>query len=105
MNTSYSDILATHPQVFSGAKDLLEADGWLRTTKSNFGLLHYTKYQKTLYAAQHLRGPVGACWASYIGALPAGPHVAWDAFRVAFYGNHLSAGTMHSNLSEFLDLR
>jgi hypothetical protein len=60
MNTSYSDFLATHSLVFVGAKDPLDADDWLRTTESKFGLLHSTEYQKTLYAAQRLRGPAGA---------------------------------------------
>jgi hypothetical protein len=49
---SYSEFLATHPPLFSGGKDPLEADDWLRTTKSKFSLLNCTEYQKTLYAAQ-----------------------------------------------------
>jgi hypothetical protein len=106
MNTSYSDFLVTHLSVFSGAKDPpLEADDWLRTTKSKFGLLHYTEYQKTLYAAQQLRGPAGAYWASYTAALPADHHVPWGEFRVAFRGHHLSTGTMRHKLFVFLDLR
>jgi hypothetical protein len=52
MNNTYSDFLVTHPQLFFGEKDPLEADDWLRTTKSKFNLLHCTEYQKTLYAAQ-----------------------------------------------------
>jgi hypothetical protein len=60
MTTSYSDFLATHPPVFSGAKDSLDADDWLRTIESKFALLHYTEYQKTLYAAKQLRGPAVA---------------------------------------------
>jgi hypothetical protein len=59
-NTSYSDFLAPHPPVFSRAKDPLDADDWLRTTELKFSLLHYIEYQKTLYAAQQLRGPAGA---------------------------------------------
>jgi hypothetical protein len=47
----YSNFLATHPPVFADATDTLEADSCLRTTESKFGLLHYTEYQKTLYAA------------------------------------------------------
>jgi hypothetical protein len=50
-DSSYSDFLATHPPVFADAIDPLEADSWLRTTESKFGLLHCTEYQKTLYAA------------------------------------------------------
>jgi hypothetical protein len=105
MNTSYSDFLVTHPLIFSRAKDPLDADDWLRTTKSKLGLLHCTKYQKTLYAAQQLRGLVGAWWASLTAALPADHHVVWDEFCVAFRGHHLSAGTMCRKLVEFLELR
>jgi hypothetical protein len=43
MNTSYSDFLATHPLVFLGARDPLDAEDWLRTTESKFGLLHCTE--------------------------------------------------------------
>jgi hypothetical protein len=50
-DSSYSDFLATHPPVFADAIDPLEADSWLCTTESKFGLFHCTKYQKTLYAA------------------------------------------------------
>jgi hypothetical protein len=60
MNTSYSDFLATHSPIFSGAKDMLHADDWLCTTESKFGMLHYTEYHKTLFAAQQLSGPAGA---------------------------------------------
>jgi hypothetical protein len=49
---SYSDFLATHPLIFSGAKDSLDADDWFCNTKSKSGMLHYTEYQKTLYAQQ-----------------------------------------------------
>jgi hypothetical protein len=105
MNMSYSEFLVTHPPLFSGGRDPLEADDWLRTIESKFSLLNYTEYQKTLYTAQQLRGPVGAWWASYTAALPADHHVPWGEFRTAFRGHHLSAGTMRRKLAEFLDLR
>jgi hypothetical protein len=47
-DSSYSDFLATHPPVFADATDPLEADSWLCTMESKFGLLHYTEYQKTI---------------------------------------------------------
>jgi hypothetical protein len=59
-DSSYSDFLATQPPVFADATNPLEANSWLRTTESKFGLLHCTKYQKTLYAAQQLRGAARA---------------------------------------------
>jgi hypothetical protein len=104
MNTSYSEFLATHPPLFSGGKDPLEVDDWLHTTESKFSLLHCTEYQKSLYAAQQLRGPAGAWWASYTAAHPADHHVPWGEFCTAFRGHHLLAGTMHRKLAEFLDL-
>jgi hypothetical protein len=51
-DSSYLDFLATHPPVFTDVTNPLEANSWLRTTESKFGLLHCTEYQKTLYAAQ-----------------------------------------------------
>jgi hypothetical protein len=103
MNTSYLEFLATHPPLFSGGKDLLETDDWLRTIESKFSLLHCTEYQKTLYAAQQLRGLAGVWWASYTATLPADHHVPWGEFRTAFRSHHLSAGTMRRKLTEFLD--
>jgi hypothetical protein len=94
----------THPPVFVDATDPLEADSWLRTTESMFGLLHCTEYQMTLYATQYLRGTAGAWWASYIAALPTDHHVPWGEFRTAFRADHLSAGLLHSKLKELLDL-
>jgi hypothetical protein len=38
MNTSYSYFLSTHPPIFYGAKDPLEADDWLCITELKFGL-------------------------------------------------------------------
>jgi hypothetical protein len=103
MNTSYSEFLVTHPPLFSGGRDPHEADDWLRTIESKFNLLNCIEYQKTLYAAQQLRGPAEAWWASYTAALPADHHVPWGEFRTAFRGHHLSAGTMRRKLVEFLD--
>jgi hypothetical protein len=103
-NSSYSDFLATHLLVFADATDHLEADGWLHTTESKFGLLCYIEYQKTLYAVQQLRGAAGAWWASYIATLPDDHHVPWGEFCTAFRAHNLSAGLLHSKLKEFLDL-
>jgi hypothetical protein len=52
--SSDADFLATHPPLFSEAMDPLDVDNYLCTTESKFGLLHYTEFQKTLYATQEL---------------------------------------------------
>jgi hypothetical protein len=72
-DSSYSDFLATNPPVFADVTKPLEADSWLHTMESKFGLLHYTEYQKTLYTVQQLLGAAGAWWASYITSLPDDP--------------------------------
>jgi hypothetical protein len=101
---SYSYFLTTHPQVFADATDPLEADSWLRTTESKFGLLYCTEYQKTLYVVHQLRGAAGAWWASYIATLPDDHHVPWGEFHTAFCAHHLSASLLRSKLKEFLGL-
>jgi hypothetical protein len=73
----YTEFLATRRPVFVDATDPLEADNWLHTTESMFGLLHYIEYQKTLYGAQQLRGSATSWWATYTAALPTNHHVLW----------------------------
>jgi hypothetical protein len=100
----YLDFLATQLPVFADATDPVEADSWLCTTESKFGLLHCTEYQKTLYAVQQLRDAARAWWASYIATLPEDHHVPLGEFHTAFRAHHLSAGQLRSKLKEFLDL-
>jgi hypothetical protein len=69
-----------------------------------FGLLHFTEYQKTLYAMQQLRGVAEAWWTSYIATLPDDHHVPWGEFHTTFRAHHLSAGLLHSKLKKFLDI-
>jgi hypothetical protein len=85
--------------------DPLEADSWLHTMESRFGLLHCTEYQKTLYTVQQLRGSARAWWVSYIATLPIDHHVPWGEFRTAFHAHHLSMDLLHTKLKEFLDLK
>jgi hypothetical protein len=69
--TTYSDFTTTHPPLFTEAGEPLEADHWLRVMESKFGLLRYTEVQKTLFAAQQLRGDASAWWANYTATHPA----------------------------------
>jgi hypothetical protein len=49
-STTYSDIAARHPPLFTEAREPLEADHWLRVMESKFGLLRFIEVQKTLFA-------------------------------------------------------
>jgi hypothetical protein len=85
--------------------DLLEANHWLHVTESKFGLLHCSKLQKTLFAAQRHCGSASGWWATYTAAIQDNHRVSWNEFSIEFCGPHLPVGTMHRNLREFLDLQ
>jgi hypothetical protein len=69
--TTYSDFATTHPPLFTEAGEPLEADHWLRVMESKFGLLRCTEVQKTLFAAQQLRGDASSWWVNYTATHPA----------------------------------
>ena len=102
---SYADFLATHPPVFKEAREPLEADDWLRTVESKFGLLECTEIQKTLFAAQQLQGPAGAWWANFMASVPAGRQITWIDFKTAFRSYHIPKGPMERKRRQFQDLR
>jgi hypothetical protein len=105
VETSYTDFLAMHPPTFAEAIDLLEVDNWLHIIESKFGLLHYSEIQKTLFAAQQLRGPSSAWWANFTTTIQDDHQVPWAKFRMAFFGHHILAGLMVRKLQEFLHLQ
>jgi hypothetical protein len=86
-------------------KDPLEANHWLCVTKSKFRLLHCSEFQKTLFAAQQLRGFASAWWATYTAAIQDNHQVSWNEFCTAFREHCILAGIMHHKLWEFLDLQ
>ena len=64
---SYLDFEGLRPPIFTTAQDPLDADDWLRTIESKFGLLpHLTVQQKAQFAAQLLHSPAGAWWANFV---------------------------------------
>jgi hypothetical protein len=82
----------------------LEANHWLRMTESNFGLLHCSEFQNTLFAAQHLRGSASAWWAMHTTTIQDNHQVSWNEFCIVFHEHYILAGIMRRNLWEFLDL-
>jgi hypothetical protein len=103
--TSYSDFTATHPPLFTEAREPLEADHWLRVVESKFGLLRCTEVQKTLFTAQQLWGDASAWWANYTATRPTDYQVPWAEFRNAFRAYYIPAGVMRKKRQEFMDLK
>jgi hypothetical protein len=103
--TTYSNFTAMHPPLFTKAGEPLEADHWLRMMESKFGLLRCTEVQKTLFAAQQLRGDASAWWANYTATHPADYQVSWAEFCDAFRTYYIPAGVMRKKRQEFMDLK
>jgi hypothetical protein len=58
-----------------------------------------------VFAAQQLRGAVGAWWANLFAAQPAGHRVTWAKFCEAFRAHFIPDGIMLMKLEEFLSLK
>jgi hypothetical protein len=103
--SSYFDFLATQPLEFTVMTDPLEANHWLCVTKSKFGLLHCSEFQKTLFVAQQLHGSASAWWATYTAAIQDNHQVSWNKFCTTFHERHISTRIMCHKLRGFLDLQ
>jgi hypothetical protein len=97
-------LLGNTTTLFVKTTDPLEANHWFCMTESKFRLLHYSEFQKTLFAAQQLCGSASAWWTTYTAAIQDNHQVSWTEFYTNFCRHHLPAGTIHRNLWEFLDL-
>jgi hypothetical protein len=104
-STTYGDLAATHPPLFTEAGEPLEADHWLRVIESKFGLLHCTEVQKTHFAAQQSRGDASEWWANYATTRPVDYQVPWTEFRSAFCVHHILAGVMRKKHQEFMNVQ
>jgi hypothetical protein len=102
--TSYLDFSETRPPLFVKTEDPLEADEWIRVIKQKFGLLRCTETQKSLFAAQQLRGPASTWWGNYVAVQPAGHQITWDEFKLAFQEHYILEGVLHMKQEEFMKL-
>jgi len=84
----------------------VDADAWLRTIESKFALLPVpcSEENKTLFAAQQLRGIARIWWDNYHAMLPADHAVTWEEFRTTFRAHHIPEGLLERKLNEFLAL-
>jgi hypothetical protein len=58
-----------------------------------------------MFAAQQLRGAVGAWWANLVAAQPTDHRINWQEFRDAFRAHYIPDGVMAIKLDEFLPLK
>ena len=104
--SGYQDFFGTQPPLFHRIDEPLDADAWLRTIESKFALLPVpcSEANKTLFAAQQLRGTARIWWDNYRAMLPADHVITWEEFRTAFRAHHIHEGLMDRKKNEFLAL-
>jgi hypothetical protein len=69
--TLYLDFSETRPPLFVKAEDPLESDERIWVIEQKFGLIRCTKTQKSLFAAQQLRGSASTWWEKFVAIHPA----------------------------------
>jgi hypothetical protein len=72
--------------------------------EQKFGLIRCTETQKSLFAAQQLRGPASTWWGNYVAIQLAGHQVTWDEFKLAFREHYIPDGVLHMK-EEFMRLK
>jgi hypothetical protein len=58
-----------------------------------------------LFATQQLRGPASTWWGNFVAVQPAGHHVTWDEFKLAFREHYIPEGVLHMKQEEFIRLK
>jgi hypothetical protein len=73
--------------------------------EKKFRLIRCTETQKSLFAAQQLRGPATTWWGNFVAIQPAGHQVTWDEFKLAFREHYIPEGVLHMKKEEFMRLK
>jgi hypothetical protein len=103
--TTYHEFSETCPPLFIKAEDPLEADEWIRVMEQKFRLVRCTETQKPVFATQQLRGPASTWWENFVAIQPAGHHITWEEFKLAFHEHYVPEGVLHMKQEEFIRLR
>jgi hypothetical protein len=73
--------------------------------EQKFGLIRCTETQKSLFAAQQLRGLASTWWANFLAIQPTRHHITWEEFKLAFREHYVQGGVLHVKQEEFIRLK
>jgi hypothetical protein len=104
-NATYMEFMETRPPVFAKGEEPLDTIEWLQVIEQKFGLIQCTEVQKSLFAAQQLRGAASTWWSNFVTIQPPDHQVTWVEFKEAFCTHHVPDGVLQMKLEEFLRLR
>jgi hypothetical protein len=99
------EFMETRTPVFAKGEEPLDAIECLQVIEQKFGLIQCTEVQKSLFAAQQLRGAASTWWSNFVTIQLPDHHVTWVEFKEAFRVHHVPDGVLQMKLEEFLRLR
>jgi hypothetical protein len=96
------EFMETRPQVFAKGEEPLDTIEWLQVIEQKFGLIQCTEVQKSLFAAQQLRGATSTWWSNFVAIQLPDHQFTWAEFKEAFRAHHVPNGILQMKLEEFL---
>jgi hypothetical protein len=85
--------------------DPMDADDWLKTIKKKLQVVQCTNWERVLFAAHQLVGPIADWWDTYVEAHEEPITINWQEFRNSFRSHHMPLGVMKLKNKEFEDLK
>ncbi|XP_021899486.1 uncharacterized protein LOC110815837 [Carica papaya] len=91
-----------HPPTFTGTKNFIEAEGWLKEIEKAFRVLGVTSEHKVIMATYLLVGEADHWWKFRQTTLPI--PITWERFRRAFNAKYFLAQLRHQKELKFIQL-
>jgi hypothetical protein len=104
-NATYMEFMEARSLVFAKGEEPLDVIEWLQVIEQKFGLIQCIEVQKSLFAAQQLRGAASTWWSNFVAIQPLDHQVTWVEFKEAFCTHHVPDGVLQMKLEEFMRLR
>jgi hypothetical protein len=99
------EFLWTCPTTFSQAKDLMDAEDWLKGVEKKLVIAQCSDHEKVLFAAHQLYGTATNWWETYCNIHVDIDTITWNEFKARFCTHYVPRGTMKLKRKEFADLK
>jgi hypothetical protein len=100
-----AEFLQTCPTTFSQAKDLMEAEDWLKGVEKKLMIAQCTDREKVIFAVHQLFGTAANWWETYCNTHTDVDSITWNEFKTRFRNHYVPRGTMKLKKKEFTDLK
>jgi hypothetical protein len=100
-----AEFLRTRPTTFSQAKDLMDAEYWLKGVEKKLVIAQCTDREKVLFATHRLYGTAANWWETYCNTHVNIDAITWKEFTARFRTHYVPRGTMKLKRKEFVDLK